>query len=67
MRVTWNPKNILTGLALLVAFGVAINLAVDVRRGVAMGLLAGIAYLIVDVFLGVNPGVWHWRRQPPKA
>jgi len=67
MRVTWYPKNILAGLALLVAFGVAISLAVDVQRGVAMGLLAGIAYLIVDVILGVNPGVWRWCRQPPKA
>ena len=67
MRVTWYPKNILAGLALLVAFGVAINLAVDVWRGVAMGLLAGIAYVIVDIILSVNPGVWRWRQQPPKA
>ena len=66
MRVTWYPKNILAGLALLVAFGVAIDLAVDVQRGIAMGLLAGIAYLIVAVVLGVNPAVWRWR-QPPKA
>jgi hypothetical protein len=67
MHVTWYPKNILAGLALLVALALAINLAVDVRRGVAMGLLAGIAYLIVDVVLSVNPGVWRWRRQPPQA
>ena len=63
MRVTWYTKNILTGLALLVAFGIAVNLAVDVRRGVAMGLLAAVAYVIVDVILSVNPGVWRLRRR----
>ena len=63
MRVTWYPKNILIGLALLAAFALATNLAVDVRRGVAMGLLAAVAYAIVDAILSVNPGVWRLRRR----
>ena len=67
MRVTWYPKNILIGLALLAALALAMNLAIDIRRGVAMGLLAAVAYAIVDVILAVNPGVWRWRQQPPKA
>ena len=62
MRVTWYPKNILAGLALPVAFGIVFNLAVDVRRGIAMGLLAAVAYAIVDVILSVNPAVWRLRR-----
>jgi hypothetical protein len=65
MRVTWYPKNILIGLALLAAFELAMNLAVDVRRGVAMGLLAAVAYALVDVILSVNPGAWRLRRRPP--
>jgi hypothetical protein len=28
-----------------------------------MGLLAAVAYAIVDVILSVNPAVWRWRRQ----
>jgi len=67
MRVTWYPKNILAGLALLIAFGVAVNLAVDVRRGIAMGLFAAVAYAIVDVILSVNPAMWRWPQQRPKA
>ena len=61
MRVTWYPKNILAGLALLVALGIAFTLAVDVGRGVAMGLLAAVAYVIVNIILSVNPGVWRRR------
>jgi len=67
MRVTWYPKNMAAGLALLAAFGIAINLAVDVRRGVAIGLLAAVAYAIVDVILSVNPAVWRRPQQRPKA
>lgn len=67
MRVTWYPKNILAGLALLVAFGVAVNVAVDVRRGITMGLLAGAAYVIVDAILSVNPALWRRPQQRPKA
>jgi hypothetical protein len=67
MRVTWYPKNIATGLVLLALFALAMNLAMDVKRGVAMGLLAAGAYAIVDVIFAVNPGVWRWHRQPPKA
>ena len=63
MRVTWYPKNILAGLALLVVCVTAFNLAVDVGRGVAMGLLAAVAYVIVDVILSVNPAVWRLRRR----
>jgi len=63
MRVTWYPKNVVAGIALLVAFGIAFTLAIDVRRGVAMGLLAAVAYVIVDVFLSVNPAAWRLRRR----
>jgi hypothetical protein len=63
MRVTWYPKNVLAGLALLTLFAVAMNMAIDVKRGVAMGLLAAVAFVIVDVILSVNPAVWRLRRR----
>jgi hypothetical protein len=48
---------------LLVLFAVAMNLAVDVTRRVAMGLLAAVAYAVIDVILSVNPAVWRLRRR----
>jgi hypothetical protein len=59
----WYPKNIAIGLVLLALFAVAMNLAVDVKRGIAMGLLAAVAYAVVDVILSVNPGVWRLPRR----
>ena len=67
MRVTWYSKNIAIGFAMLALFAVAMNLAMDVQRGVAMGLLAAIAYATVDITFAVNPGVWRLRRRPPAA
>ena len=67
MRVTWYPRNIVIGLVLVSLFAVAINLAADVTRGIAMGVVAAVAYLFVDVLLSVNPAAWRWRRRPPVA
>lgn len=63
MRVTWYPRNIAIGLVMLALFAVAMNLAMDVMRGVAMGVIAALAYLSVDVLLSVNPGVWRSPRR----
>jgi len=67
MRVTWYPKNIAIGVVTLALFAAAMNLAMDVKRGVAMGVIAALAYLSIDVLLAVNPGVWRFRRRPPAA
>ena len=63
MRVTWYPRNIAIGLVTLALFAVAMNLAMDVMRGVAMGVIAALAYLSVDVLLSVNPAVWRSPRR----
>jgi hypothetical protein len=58
MRVTWYPKNIAIGLVMVALFALAIRLATDVMRGIAMGVVAALAYLFVDVLLSVNPALW---------
>jgi hypothetical protein len=63
MRVTWYPKNIASGLVVLALFALALQLATDVMRGVAMGVIAALAYLFIDVLLSVNPAVWRLRRR----
>jgi len=67
MRVTWYPKNIALGVVMLALFVVAMNLAVDVMSGAAMGVIAVLAYLAVDVLISVNPAVWRLSRRPPEA
>ena len=65
MSVTWYPKNIVTGLVLLAALAVALNVAVDVNRGVLVGVGAIVVCTIIDLLFTFNPAAW--RRQPPKA
>ena len=63
----WYPKNIAIGLVMLALFALATQLAVDVTRGIAMGVIAALAYLCIDVLLSVNPAVWRLRRRRPAA
>ena len=61
MTVTWYPRNILLGLVLLLAFAAVLGLAVDVQRGVAIGIGAVVVYAIVELVLSVNPATWQRR------
>jgi hypothetical protein len=65
MTLRWYPKNVLVGVVLLAAFAVAVDLAVDFRRGAAVGVLALIAYLSLDAVLTFNPAQW-WRHRTPR-
>ena len=66
MNVTWYPKNIVVGLALLALLGLALNTAVEVRLGAVVGLAAIVVSTIVDLFFSVNPAVWQLKRRPRK-
>ena len=65
MRLTWYPKNVFGGVVLLVAFGLVLDLAVDFRRGLAVGVLALIVCLSLDTVLTFNPAQW-WRQVTPR-
>ena len=61
MKVSWYPRNLVTGLLLLAVFGLALNVAVDAHRGALIGLFAIAVCVIVDLLLTFNPGIWHKR------
>ena len=61
MKVTWYPRNLITGLLLLALFGLALNVAVDAHRGALIGVFAIAVYVIVDLLLTFNPGIWQAR------
>jgi len=48
-------------LILLAGLAVALNIAVNVGRGVAIGVGAALVYAIVDMMFSINPAAW-WRR-----
>lgn len=64
MKVTFYPKSILVAVGLLGLFAWALNLALDFRRGAVVGLLALIAYLVLETSLTFNPATW-WRSRRP--
>jgi hypothetical protein len=63
MTITFHPKRLLATVAFLIAFGSALSVATDVRRGVAVGALAVLVYLLVEVFAVVNPAAWWQHRR----
>ena len=64
MTFTWHPRNLLVAIVLSGAFAIALNVALDFRTGTAVGGLAFLVYLVVDVLLTLNPARWnHARRQ----
>ena len=62
MTISWYPKNIVIGLVLAAVLAETLQLAADVQRGMVVGVLGIVAYVIVDVLLSVNPAVWRRRR-----
>ena len=63
MTVTFHPKRLLATVVSLAVLGSALSVATDVRRGVAVGALAVLAYLLVEVFAVVNPAAWWQGRR----
>jgi hypothetical protein len=61
MKLRWYPKNVLVAMVLFVAFGLALDLSVDFKRGAAVGVLALAVYLSLDTFLTFNPAQWRQR------
>ena len=64
MNVSWYPRNIVVGLLLFAVLALTLNAAVDVYRGVVVGLLGIAACTIVDLVFTFNPAVWQARRRP---
>jgi uncharacterized membrane protein AbrB (regulator of aidB expression) len=64
MKVTLYSKNILVAVSLLALFVWVLNLALDFRRGVVVGMLALVAYLVLETGLTFNPATW-WRSRRP--
>jgi len=62
MKLRWYPKNVLVAVVLFVAFGLALDSSVDVKRGAAVGVLALAVYLSLDTFLTFNPALWGQRK-----
>jgi len=63
MTISFHPKGLLATAVFLIAFGSALSVATDLRRGVVVGALAVLAYLLIEVFAVVNPAAWwHGRR-----
>lgn len=60
MAITFYPKSLFVTAVFIVAFGSMLSVATDLRRGVAAGVLALSAYLLIEVFVVVNPAMW-WR------
>ena len=60
MKLRWYPRNVLVAAVLFVAFGLALDLSVDFKRGAAVGVLA--VYLSLDTFLTFNPALWGQRK-----
>lgn len=63
MTISFHPKSLAVTVAFLVAFGSALSVATDLRHGVAVGVVAVLAYLLVEVVIAFNPVVW-WRGRP---
>ena len=65
IQVTVYPKGLLFAAVFLIVFGVALSMAVDAQRGVVgAGIVAAVAYVVIDVFIAINPGAWKfWGRQ----
>jgi len=61
VTVTWYPKNIVIGIVLLAALAIALNVAVDVTRGVLVGVGAIVVCAIVDAVFTFNPALWRRR------
>lgn len=64
MAISFYPKRLLATALFIVAFGSVLSVATDLRQGVAVGLLAVMAYLFVEFLIVFNPVVWwHERRR----
>jgi hypothetical protein len=59
MTVKFHPRALLVTAAFFAVFGVGLLEAVDLRRGVAMGIVALIAYACIELFIGFNPAIWR--------
>jgi|KBSSwiStaDraftv2_1062776.scaffolds.fasta_scaffold4841355_1 uncharacterized membrane protein (DUF485 family) len=64
VTVTWYPKNIVIGIVLLAALAIALNVAVDVTRGVLVGAGAIVVCAIVDALFTFNPAILQRRQRP---
>ena len=66
MTATFYPKRVLITVVFLIVFGWALSLATDARRSAAIGVLALIAYALIELLITVNPAVW-WRERKRRA
>jgi hypothetical protein len=57
MTVTVHPKRLLVTAAFLLAFAALLSSATAVTKGVALGVLAVLAYVLVEVLITFNPAV----------
>lgn len=65
MTITWYPKSVLLAVVFFAAFAVALNIAIDFRRGAVVGLTALLVYAFLDVMLTFNlGGRWLRHRSP---
>ena len=60
MKISWYPRNFLTGELLFILFALALNVAVEAHRGALIGLCAITACVVVDVIFTINPASWSW-------
>lgn len=62
MTVAFFPKRLLITALFLIMFGAALTSATDLRLGLAVGAVAMLAYLVVEVLVFFNPAPWRARR-----
>jgi hypothetical protein len=63
LAFSFYPKRLLATAVFIIAFGSVLSVATDLRRGVAVGILAVMAYLFVEVLIVFNPVVWWQQRR----
>jgi hypothetical protein len=65
VTISFHPKRLLVTAVFIVAFGSVLAAAADVKRGVAVGALAVLAYVFIEAFIAFNPAWWQGRKRQP--
>jgi len=63
VTIAFYPNRLVIAVLFLVIFGCMVGAATDLRGGLAVGVLALLAYLFVEVCVTFNPPTW-WRDRP---
>ena len=63
MTVDFHPKSLLVTALFFVAFGSVLSVASDFKQGAAVGVLALLAYVFVEMLFAFNPAMWSSERR----